>query len=100
MVDRAQRLQQGSPVVRQIDRPGRSFRPADRVVGIEQDHEHVAESGRPGEGVQMPGVQDVETAVGGDDGQFLPAPLVSGSQKPSGMMDARSAAVGVSGPLP
>ena len=54
-----------------VDRAVVALESADRIVGVDPDHEQVAELGGLAEVGDVAGVEDVEAAVGEDDGFTL-----------------------------
>ena len=71
VVDGLQRREQGHAVVLVHDRPGRAFQAPDRGVAIDRDDQHVAARLGLRQRVDVADVQQVEAAVGEDDGLSL-----------------------------
>src|SRR5690606_39510534 len=68
LVHRVERGHQRQPVALTVDRPARPLEPPGGAVAVHPDDEEVAECPGTAQELDVPGVEDVEDAVGEDDG--------------------------------
>jgi len=89
-IHHAKRRDNGKPVLLALQRPSLSLELPHHGVAVDAHGKDIAEGGSFGKVLDMPGVDDVEAAVGGDEGFAL------GTERRENIMQFRSRLKGVS----